>query len=285
MLVFFILAILLVLLRSCYEIHNFKVKEYVVRTKKVSDVINIVFISDLHNCRYGKKNIDIVNKIKSLNCDAVLIGGDLICGKKDLKNDKAEKYFSNTVDFLRGISGYLPLFYTFGNHETRIKNRKEKNELYYSYIKEIENLDITYMNNCKFNIIKGNTKIDLYGIEIPEESYQKDLLESEILDLIEDGNNFSILLAHNPNFFEEYSNKDIDLVLCGHNHGGVVRLPFIGGIMSRDFTLFPKYSYGEYEKNNTKMILTGGLGDHSIHFRLFNTPEIVKIKIIPEDNL
>lgn len=280
---FLILAILLIFLRSYYEVHNFKVKEYVIRTKKVSDVINIVFFSDLHNCKYGKKNIDIVNAIESLNCDAVLIGGDLICGKKKMKDHKSKKYFNNTVDFLKSIDKHCPIFYTYGNHETRVKNRKDINNLYYSYRKEIENFDIKYMNNSKCNIIKGNTKIDIFGIEIPEESYENDVLESQELDLLKKDNNYSIMLVHTPQFFEAYSKKDIDLVLCGHNHGGTIRIPFIGGIISRDFKIFPKYSYGEYEKNNTKMVVTGGLGDHTIHFRLFNTPEIVKITIVPSN--
>ena len=201
-----------------------------------------------------------------------------------------KKYFDNAVSFLNGISGEFPILYTYGNHETRIKIRSEANPLYNEYMEQIkvqlQEQKITLLNN---EIWEYNNII-VAGLEVNDESY--DDAESfdreklkKLMSLVNERNSsekrsFRILVSHPPDFFDLYAEEDIDLILCGHNHGGTVRIPLLGGVISRKYKLFPKYSYGVYEKNGKKMILTGGLGDHTIHFRLFNMPEIVIITLV-----
>ena len=93
---------------------------------------------------------------------------------------------------------------------------------------------------------------------------------------------YNILLMHTPTFFEAYEDWGADLILSGHIHGGLIRLPFVGGVFSPDRKLFPKYCYGKYELDNSTMIVSGGLSRGETGFRLFNRPEIVTITLKSE---
>lgn len=75
------------------------------------------------------------------------------------------------------------------------------------------------------------------------------------------GDPFWILLAHRNNAFaEHYSLLGADLVVSGHGHGGLVRLPFTDGLVSTEHTFFPSYTAGLYEKNGSTLFVTRGLG-------------------------
>ncbi len=90
---------------------------------------------------------------------------------------------------------------------------------------------------------------------------------------------FQILIAHNPQYFKEYAGWGADLTLSGHVHGGIVRLPLLGGVVSPSLALFPKYSGGRYQQAGRTMILSRGLGTHTINVRMFNPGEVSLIEI------
>ena len=94
---------------------------------------------------------------------------------------------------------------------------------------------------------------------------------------------FTILVAHTPAYIKEYSEWGADLIICGHYHGGFVRIPFLGGVISPQLKLFPKYSGGKYNVNNTDVIVSRGLGSHTLPFRIFNTPELIVVKFNKEE--
>ena len=270
-----VVALVLVFARSLYECSHFIVKEYNIKSSKVKDTpVTFGFISDLHNCCYGRKNEKIIEALKENKCEFLIIGGDMINGKRDIKNKNPEKYYKNATEFLNRISSEMKVYYTFGNHETRTKNRKSDNPLFSSFMESIKGCDITFLNNEKADI---NDNISVCGLEIPEEAYKNEKYYMENMEI--DSERFNILVAHMPDYFMEYAKTGAELILCGHNHGGTIRLPFIGGVISRRYKLFPEYSYGLYKTEKSEMIFTSGLGDHSIHFRLFNMPEIVAINI------
>lgn len=290
-----VFVLILIAIRSIYEIRNFKVTQYTIYSDKVCGELKFGYITDLHNCNYGKDNDRLINEVKSLGLEFMVLGGDMICGKRQIKKSP-KTYYKNATAFLRGISGSLPIYYVYGNHETRVKNRRNENPLYNSYMESIKNLEITDLNDRTAIMYRENNSsvYIMTGLEINEEAYD-DKNSLKISDEAFSGissvcserkinrhNCFNIIVAHTPEFFCEYKKRGADLVLSGHFHGGTVRLPFVGGIVSRDFKLFPRYSYGEYKMGESKMILSGGLGDHTIHFRLFNRPEIVVINIKPE---
>ena len=140
---------------------------------------------------------------------------------------------------------------TILNDDKYITNIKGTNIVFMGYEAELKYYE-------KFNKLKPDGKV----LEHVVGRYQ--CKEDEI----------SFLLAHNPDFFDAYAQYGADYVFSGHNHGGIVRLPFIGGLISTGFRPFPKYYGGEYIKGKTKMFVTRGLGSHTIRFRLFNLPQI-----------
>lgn len=289
------LLFILMLLRGYYEVRHFRIKRYTIKTDTIKKQAAFAFISDLHNCTYGNDNEKIIAALKKEKPDFLIIGGDLIVGKRNMGQCMPEKYFKNAVSLLKGISGEFPILYTYGNHETRVKNRKETNPLYNEYIDSIkgqlEEQKIILLND---EIWEYNNII-VAGLEVGDKAYDNnESFDNEklrkLMTLVSqksasNKNKFHILVSHPPDFFEQYAEENIDLVLSGHNHGGTIRIPFLGGVISRKYKLFPKYSYGVYEKNGAKMILTGGLGDHTIHFRLFNMPEIVVITLLLADSV
>ena len=108
-----------------------------------------------------------------------------------------------------------------------------------------------------------------------EDTYLKDVIGTPKKDVYE------ILLAHNPEYFEEYAAWGADLVLSGHVHGGIMRLPVLGGVISPKLVLFPKYDGGRFEEKNATMILSRGLGMHTLPIRIFNPAELVVIHLLP----
>ena len=111
---------------------------------------------------------------------------------------------------------------------------------------------------------------------------QPDMSDEYISELLGDNNKecYNVLIAHNPMYFDYYERWGADLVISGHIHGGIMRLPYLGGVISPQIRLFPKYSGGLYTINKAKMILSRGLGTHTIRFRFFNPPELVVVNPI-----
>ena len=133
-------------------------------------------------------------------------------------------------------------------------------------------------------------EVDIYGLDLPEywyhkvwqkREFSKEKVEKLLGSVKKD--KFSILLAHNPEYFKSYAKWGADLTVSGHIHGGIMRLPWIGGVISPSLRLFPKYDSGEFEENGKKMILSRGMGLHHIKLRFFNRPEISVIKITCQD--
>ena len=92
----------------------------------------------------------------------------------------------------------------------------------------------------------------------------------------------NILIAHNPDYFEEYAKWGADLVLSGHVHGGIMRLPFLGGVIAPSYKLFPKYDGGVFHIGKSTMLLGRGMGSHTIPFRFFNPGELYEVTLRPK---
>ena len=90
---------------------------------------------------------------------------------------------------------------------------------------------------------------------------------------------YQILLAHNPAYVPVYKEWGADLILSGHLHGGVMRIPGIGGVIGPDFTIFPKYSGDIYREGDATIVVSKGLGVHSIPVRLFNPAELIVLEM------
>ena len=252
-----------------------KTTYYTINTKKKVSFRTVV-LSDLHKKVFGPGNSALIKAATDLKPDAFFITGDMV--------SRSVKNFDTLKPLITELRETAPVYYSLGNHETDMANINLK--LYKELIAFLKE-NCTLLDNATAVIEKDDVKIRVSGLTIYQECYKNNgsyrnlrgLSDEEIHNFLgekPDPECVNILLAHNPNFLDAYAKYGCDLVLSGHVHGGCVRLPFIGGVLSPERKFFPKYSLGKYTEKNTTMIVTSGLGK----FRLFNPPEIVVIDLI-----
>ncbi|HBM75612.1 MAG TPA: phosphoesterase [Clostridiaceae bacterium] len=234
------------------------------------DGFTIVHISDLHNAEFGNNQSRLLNAVKNASPDLIAITGDLI--------DSRRTDVAKVMEFISGAVKIAPIYYVTGNHESRTSE--------YAKLKEqMTKAGVVILNDEGTKIKRGKASIHLLGLNDPDFTETDDAYESaaminaKLKDMLSVSNEYTILLSHRPELFDVYAANNIDLVLSGHAHGGQFRLPFIGGLVAPNQGLFPKYSEGVYEKNQTKMIVSRGLGNSIIPVRINNRPELVVITL------
>ena len=240
--------------------------------------LKIVFLSDLHNHVYGKSNDTLIKAIASLSPDLILIGGDMLVGKK-------KAGFKKALTFCKNLPQIAPTYYALGNHEQRMKEEPEKyNASFAAYKDELTRAGIYFLENESEIVDLKGRGLCLAGLEIPlscNTHFHKGHLELEEVEerIGTCPSSYTILMAHNPSYVSTYLKWGADMVLSGHYHGGLVRIPGMGGIISPDFTVFPRYS-GEYTKvGKQHVIVSKGLGTHTFHIRFIDPAEIVLLKL------
>lgn len=274
--IFFIIILIFIGLATFlwWQNNSIIINEVEFNSNKIPKEFNgykILQISDLHNKEFGAKQSTILSKIQQTNPDIILITGDLI--------DSNNTDIDIAMDLIRESIKIAPIFYISGNHEAWSGS--------YETLKyQLEESGVTVLDNEKVQLSKGSTSIDIIGLLDPSffQSYTLEYsdtsqIENELSNLINENNNFKILLSHRPELFDIYSNTDIDLVFSGHAHGGQFRIPFIGGLIAPDQGLFPKLTEGIHTKNNTSMIISRGLGNSIIPIRVFNRPELILVTL------
>lgn len=245
---------------------------------KEFDKVKIAFLSDLHNNEFGEKNEKLKETLLKENPDFVIVGGDMIVGKPDMPYDVP-------LELMIWLKKHFLVLYGMGNHEYRTKiYPNEYGKLYENYNRGLKKNGIEILDNKKVYWERNGAKIAVYGLTIDKYYYKRLKIEQmraqDIARCIgKKERRFSILLAHNPIYFSAYADWGADLVLSGHNHGGVMRLPFLGGVVSPNYRFFPKYDVGEFKQKDATMILSAGLGSHTLPFRFFNPPELVIIEL------
>lgn len=274
-------AALFLIVVMFYDSNRFVTVRYQLSDKRIRTRTRLVLLADLHNKQYGKNNKKLVGAIDAEKPDLVLSAGDLMTSEKGVSMEPAQA-------LVRALSEKYPFYYANGNHEYRIYNQPEDygtmGERYRAFL---EGLSVTQLENQNAALTERGIRI--YGLDLPKRWYkkfktpymEKKDLEQMLGSCTED--EYSILLAHNPVYFDAYAEWGADLTLSGHVHGGVMRLPFLGGVLSTAFTLFPKYDGGLFEKDGKRMIVSRGLGAHTIPIRIFNPAELVVIDLWPEE--
>ena len=234
------------------------------------DGYRIAHVSDLHNAEIGEDNEKLLTMLREADPDMIAITGDLI----DSRNTNVEI----ALQFVQEAMKIAPCYYVSGNHEARVN---EYEELKTGLI----SAGVIILEDAQTEIsIEGET-ITLIGINDP--SFQTDYLfgdaetvmSSKLSELHTDGDGFTILLSHRPELFDTYTDHNIDLVLSGHAHGGQFRLPFIGGVIAPNQGLFPEYDAGIYTDGNTNMLVSRGVGNSILPFRINNRPEVILIEL------
>ena len=265
------------LIEMIRELRDFRVTKYRICSQKLNGIKRekkIIFLSDLHNRMYGEENERLLESIRNQHPDLILIGGDMLVRKDGNSYDK-------TVYFLAKLPGICPVYCANGNHEQKLKELPDKYEQSYEeYKKALTASGIHMLENASETVKLEEVPVKLSGLEIPLGAYarfgKKELSLKEITDRIgEHGDDYQILLAHHPGYMKEYLAYGADLILGGHYHGCVVQLPGIGGVISTNFTLFPKYSGGIYQEGEQTAVVSRGLGTHSVPLRLWNWPELI----------
>ncbi len=281
---FYIIAGILIFLSAGNEI--FKVSRFHIATGGLPEGhegLRIVHISDLHGKQFGRQNRRLARAITRLEPDLIFVSGDMIDSHKD-----DGSAFINLLDELKGR---YPVYCSLGNHEQIV--RGDGSDRYDRFTGRLCAAGAVLLDNERAELEKGGITFGIYGLTAKLYHYSSrsisDTWEGAMLkaEFIEDklgrpqDDEISILLAHNPKYFQEYVEWGTGLVCAGHIHGGVVRLPLRGGILSPDFTFFPPYDGGLYRSGETTMHVSRGLGNSVIPFRIFNHPDISLIVLEP----
>lgn len=274
-------AAVLGIARSEYEKKHFAVERFTIHSEKLErPEQTLVFLSDLHNNEFGRRNEKLVQAIDRLHPTAVLIGGDMmVC--------KGKTGVEVPLALIRQLAERYPVYYGNGNHETRMKAEPEiYGDQYDRYMRELGSMGVILLQNGSAMLGKD---IKITGIDLEEEYYKKfkcrQLSAEDILKKAGEASKerFQILLAHSPMFYEEYGRWGADLSLAGHFHGGTIRLPFMGGVMTPQFQFFYPWCSGMFEQKKKYMIVSRGLGTHSINIRLNNRPQLVAVTLKKAD--
>lgn len=261
---FIVLVVLLVFV--LVQNNWLEVSQYAYKSAEVPQEFvgyRIVQISDLHNATFGTENERLLNKIRELEPDMVVLTGDLV--------DSSRTNIEVALAFAEKVAADYPTYYVTGNHEIWLEESDRV-----ALLEGLESVGVICLMNEVVEIERDGSRITLIGLN--DESLNGFALPQLLADRSFD--EFQILLAHEPQYIESYSKCGVDLVLSGHAHGGQVRVPFIGaGLVAPGQGLFPKYTEGVHVVNDTTMIISRGLGNSVVPVRVFNRPEIVCVEL------
>lgn len=245
------------------------------------DGCRIGFLSDLHDWEIGLANEYLLEVMEGQSFDYFFCGGDMIVG-----SDRGIFSYENLLRFFEKLGGLVPVYYSYGNHEERMRfvsGTGKINELE-AFRKLLEERGVRVLDNDSTLLLRNGQAICLKGLSLGMDYYRrwwnrKPLHREELDMMIGDKKDFTILLAHNPIFFKAYDLYGAELVLSGHVHGGLMVIPALGGVISPELQLFPKYDFGLFNGNQTKMIVSRGLGAHTLPIRIHNRPELVAVTL------
>lgn len=272
------------------DLNRYVVRSVVIYDSKVNKRCKLCFLSDIHNFALTPK---FYEDIKEYAPDVILIGGDLINANPKCSNQYA-------YDALGKLSKIAPTYLAMGNHEYRSGIYRDVYGDLYDVLSDCcHKNNVKLMVNDKFEI--EETGIVVSSIQIDREYYKRfkkqNMPADYVRTLIEepDLNKFNVLLAHNPDYFERYNEEGRDLILSGHIHGGLIRLPILHGVAHPGFKFFPKFSGGVYSdkgkfipyadsyvsnKNKViRLIVSCGIGFHTLPLRLFNPGELIFVTL------
>lgn len=273
-----ILLLLAALLAAAFDCRLI-VRHYTLEVENINHPIRLALLTDLHSCRYGENEQTLVDALQQQQPDMVLLVGDIFDDK--IPDD-------NTAALLQAIAADYPCYYVTGNHEywrgAAAFNAK---------MTILAEYGVPNLGGQMVTVQVNDETINLCGVDDPdsyrviENASQNDGLANfnqQLADIAPDKtneHNFTILLAHRPEYFQQYAAQGFDLTLCGHAHGGQWRLPgLINGVYAPNQGIFPKYAGGVYSQAETTMVVSRGLARESTRIpRIFNRPELVVIDL------
>ena len=267
------------LLRSQYERNRFVTEEYTFRSKKITGgPARFVFLTDLHDKTFGPGNKDLKEAILKEKPDAVLVGGDMMVAKGG-RCDLAV-----TRELMGALARKVPVYYAEGNHEARLRDDARFGDAYRELRSFLSDAGVHYLED---ESVDFREDIRLTGCGIGWEYYKAHFLvprmpSGEIEKRVgkADREKYNLLLFHSPLFLDAASRWGADLVLSGHFHGGTVRLPGIGGLMTPQYQFFLPACAGLFREGNCHMLVGRGLGTHSVNIRINDLPQIAVVNLL-----
>lgn len=284
---FKIIGVLLFLLVVCViwqvqELKRFNRTTYQICSDKLKGEHKWVVLADLHLWRYGKHNERLVQAIREESPEAIFVPGDLIVQTKP-------ELFCVAEELMEQLTAMAPVFFSNGNHESRLEDPEHKNHALYQQLKmRMTELGVHILNNEREIVKAGEDELVMLGLELPLPYYKKGvdtpLAPGELSRCLgqPDASRYQILLAHTPKYVPEYFAWGADLSLSGHYHGGLVCIPGIGSVISPQFELFPKHSFGRFDEGTRTALVSRGMGTHTFHIRIFNRSELLVVTAKPE---
>ncbi len=239
----------------------------------------LAFLTDIHNCLSSEEQNCIFSLLESAKPDIILIGGDMLIGRK---GDPIEVAYN----FIKKISEKYKVIYTYGNHEQRIclypETYGDMGTLYEALIAQT---NVICIKNQKIDLEINQVPVTVYGLLPDMDFYKKGTkhpgMEQELERTFgeKEPNRYHILLSHNPKYVQEYLSWGAHLTMSGHYHGGVILLNKSRGAVSPDYRILPNECCGMRSKGNSHMIVSAGLGEHTIPIRIHNPRELTVVHV------
>lgn len=227
------------------------------------DGLRIVELADLHGRVFGRGSRRLLAAVRRAEPDLICIDGDLFDERTDL---------AMLPPLLRGLCAIAPVYYVTGNHEWRVPGLR-------GILEQMRDCGVTVLQDDWRVLRRGEDALIVAGTDDPCGPAERKTPAELIADIRAEAGEaaFLLLLAHRNDQLPQWSALGVQAVLAGHCHGGVVRLPFVGGLFGTDRRLFPAWDAGLYRQGETALYVSRGLGYTNVHFRLFNRPEVAVI--------
>ena len=253
---------------------------YSVALQNLGSSVRVILLSDLHGKSFGRENSRLIAKIQEQSPDAIFLDGDMI----DRSADPTD--VQELLRLIKRLHEIAPVYFAPGNHELEYMQTDA------SLLTQVAEAGAVVVNDSYVDVTIagqplriGGTMGHAFYFGRSEEEFSSSP-EYRFLKAFEDTNVPKICLAHMPDTFifnGAYSMWNVDLVLSGHTHGGLIRLPFIGGLYAPMQGWFPEYDRGYFRLGeHMQMVITSGLAGHGMIPRINNPPEIVVIDLVPE---
>ena len=231
------------------------------------DGFRIVQLSDLHGSSFGEGNARLIEKVRAEEPELIALTGDF------LDEGKTEREMPELEALVRELAAIAPVYFVSGNHDWASGEA-------YTLFETLGSAGAVCLRNEHLRLERGGDSIVLAGVDDPNGPAEMPEPDEFVAQLRKEApEDFVLLLAHRAYWAERYPELDVDLILCGHTHGGIVRLPFVGGLAASNMGLFPEYDAGLFELPGYTLFISRGLGNSVPLPRFLNTPEIVSITL------
>lgn len=260
-----------------WQSSTLRLTPYTIESEKLPsafDGYTIVQISDLHDARFGDGQRDLMALIDAAQPDIIVFTGDLVHG--------VGQGADNTFACVTQAAQRAPVYYVSGNHEGRADAAE-----YEAFCQALIARGVHLLDDQKAVVERDGQQICLLGVHDPcfdahgraDEDAPREIMQQTLEELLRGETHYTVLLSHRPERMELYAQAGVDLALCGHTHGGQIRLPLVGALYVPNQGFFPPYDYGLFTQGGTQMIISAGLGSSKVPLRVFCRPEVVQITL------